>query len=117
MDIGLGEEPGTSQGQKIEDEYFFEVILVTISLYRTFFLTVFIAGANHRGDCEAHGGEHQGGEHGGAGKASSSFLPQLKSYVTSADTNNDRENTAEPLQVGQGEVNGEVLLRRTGCNV
>ena len=24
MDIGLGEEPGTSQGQKIEDEYFFE---------------------------------------------------------------------------------------------
>merc|ERR1719348_934155 len=26
MDIGLGEEPGTSQGQKIEDEYFFEVL-------------------------------------------------------------------------------------------
>ena len=25
MDIGLGEEPGSSSSQKIEDEYFFEV--------------------------------------------------------------------------------------------
>ena len=37
--------------------------------------------------------------------------PQLKAYFITADTNNNCENTAEPLQVGQREVDGEVLLR------
>ena len=69
-----------------------------------------IAGVNHRGDSEAHGGEHQRGQHGGAGKEQEALHHSLKPISLLLDTNNNCENTAEPLQVGQREVDGEVLL-------
>ena len=36
---------------------------------------------------------------------------------TIADTNHYGENTAEPLQMGQGKVDGKVLFRRSRSHV
>ena len=58
MDAGFEDEPSGSSSQKIEEEYHFEVVL-NITQYKSPIQS--IAGPEHRGHCQSHGGEHQGG--------------------------------------------------------
>ena len=96
MDAGFEDEPSGSSSQKIEEEYHFEVDS-SDPIEKSYFLP--ISGPQHRGHCQSHGGEHQGG------------------VQHHTDPHHHDQNPPEPLQVGQGEADGEVLHRGPGGDV
>ena len=93
------DESSGSSSQKIDEEYHFEVSPSDSNRGFKSFIFVPILGPEYRGHCQSHGGEHQGG---------------LQHYT---DPHHHDQNPPEPLQVGQGEADGEILHRGPGGHV